>query len=124
MLRGAVVEAGLTIEILNRPQHAYSRLLIGSVPQLRTGWLEEAVAKEPASRCNPTLPRRPTPSDQCGLRLIPRRCKAASGSERAVAQNSARIGRAVSGPFLTLVAYRFMAVCVSMKPMTRARHHV
>jgi len=45
MLRGAVVEAGSTIDILNRPQHAYSKMLIGSVPQLRTGWLEEAVAK-------------------------------------------------------------------------------
>ena len=45
MLRGAVVEAGPTIDILNRPQHAYSKMLIGSVPQLRTGWLEEAVAK-------------------------------------------------------------------------------
>ncbi|MEJ7668112.1 MAG: ABC transporter ATP-binding protein [Casimicrobiaceae bacterium] len=45
MLRGAVVEAGLTIDVLNRPQHAYSKVLIGSVPQLRTGWLEEAVAK-------------------------------------------------------------------------------
>ncbi|MBA3324864.1 MAG: ABC transporter ATP-binding protein [Rhodobacteraceae bacterium] len=45
MLRGAVVEAGPTVDILNRPQHAYSKKLIGSVPQLRTGWLEEAVAK-------------------------------------------------------------------------------
>ncbi len=45
MLRGAVVEAGPTIDVLNRPQHAYSKVLIGSVPQLRTGWLEEAVAK-------------------------------------------------------------------------------
>lgn len=45
MLRGAVVEAGPTSAILNRPLHAYSKMLIGSVPQLRTGWLEEAVAK-------------------------------------------------------------------------------
>jgi peptide/nickel transport system ATP-binding protein len=45
MLRGAVVEAGPTSDILNRPRHAYSKVLIGSVPQLRTGWLEEAVAK-------------------------------------------------------------------------------
>ena len=45
MLRGAVVETGPTIDILNHPQHAYSKMLIGSVPQLRTGWLEEAVAK-------------------------------------------------------------------------------
>jgi peptide/nickel transport system ATP-binding protein len=45
MLRGAIVEAGPTIDILSRPQHAYSKLLIGSVPQLRTGWLEEAVAR-------------------------------------------------------------------------------
>ncbi|MEO6626126.1 MAG: ABC transporter ATP-binding protein [Burkholderiaceae bacterium] len=45
MLRGAVVEAGPTADILHRPQHAYSKMLIGSVPQLRTGWLEEAVAK-------------------------------------------------------------------------------
>ena len=45
MLRGEVVEAGLTWDILNQPQHAYTKVLIGSVPQLRTGWLEEAVAQ-------------------------------------------------------------------------------
>lgn len=48
MLRGSVVEAGPTSDILNRPRHAYSKILIGSVPQLRTGWLEEAVAKRAA----------------------------------------------------------------------------
>ena len=48
MLRGEVVEAGATADILSRPQHAYAQMLIGSVPQLRTGWLEEAVARRAA----------------------------------------------------------------------------
>ena len=43
MLNGRVVEAGPTRQIVQDPQHDYSKILIGSVPQLRTGWLEEAV---------------------------------------------------------------------------------
>jgi peptide/nickel transport system ATP-binding protein len=32
MQRGAVVEEGLTAEVFARPQHAYTRLLLASVP--------------------------------------------------------------------------------------------
>jgi len=55
MLRGEVVEAGPTQDILSHPQHAYTRVLISSVPQLRTGWLEEAVAKRSVIELPPGL---------------------------------------------------------------------
>ncbi|MEP6969023.1 MAG: hypothetical protein ABJA49_01195, partial [Betaproteobacteria bacterium] len=55
MLRGEVVEAGLTEDILRDPQHAYTKVLISSVPQLRTGWLEEAVAKRSMIDLPPSL---------------------------------------------------------------------
>jgi len=44
MYRGEIVERGTTDAVLNRPQHAYTKVLISSVPQLRIGWLEEAIA--------------------------------------------------------------------------------
>jgi peptide/nickel transport system ATP-binding protein len=44
MYRGAVVERGATDEVLNRPKHPYTKVLVASVPQLRVGWLEEAMA--------------------------------------------------------------------------------
>ena len=44
MYRGEIVEHGTTEAVLNRPQHAYTKVLISSVPQLRIGWLEEAIA--------------------------------------------------------------------------------
>jgi ABC-type glutathione transport system ATPase component len=37
MYRGHVVEQGATYEILNRPQHPYTQLLVGSAPGLTTG---------------------------------------------------------------------------------------
>lgn len=40
---GKVVEQGTTAAVLDNPQSPYTRLLISSVPQLRMGWLEEAV---------------------------------------------------------------------------------
>jgi peptide/nickel transport system ATP-binding protein len=55
MFRGEVVEAGPTQDILRNPKHAYTKLLISSVPQLRTGWLEEAVAKRSAIELPPSL---------------------------------------------------------------------
>ncbi len=39
---GKQVETGPTDRILGAPSHPYTRLLVASVPQLRTGWLEEA----------------------------------------------------------------------------------
>jgi len=44
MFRGAVVERGPTHRILTRPEHAYTRLLLSSVPRL--GWDPEQVARD------------------------------------------------------------------------------
>ena len=44
MHRGRIVEKGPTQDILHNPQHPYTQLLIGSVPHLRVGWLEEALS--------------------------------------------------------------------------------
>jgi peptide/nickel transport system ATP-binding protein len=43
MYRGEIVERGPTDEVLNRPQHPYTKVLVSSVPQLHTGWLETAI---------------------------------------------------------------------------------
>ncbi len=40
---GRVVEQGTTDKVLSPPYHPYTRLLISSVPELRTGWLEETM---------------------------------------------------------------------------------
>lgn len=39
---GRVAEQGPTDQVLTRPNHPYTRLLISSVPEPRMGWLEEA----------------------------------------------------------------------------------
>ena len=40
MRHGEVVEAGLTAEVLANPRHDYTRLLLDSVPEMRTDWLD------------------------------------------------------------------------------------
>jgi peptide/nickel transport system ATP-binding protein len=45
MRHGAVVERGPASEILTQPMHAYTRLLVASVPELQIGWLEEAARR-------------------------------------------------------------------------------
>ena len=40
---GRVAEQGITDRVLSPPYHPYTRLLISSVPEARTGWMEEAV---------------------------------------------------------------------------------
>ena len=45
---GRVVEKGSTDRVLSPPYHPYTRLLISSVPELRVGWLEEAVQTQEA----------------------------------------------------------------------------
>ena len=41
---GRVVEQGATRDVLAPPYHPYTRLLLSSVPELRTDWLDEVVA--------------------------------------------------------------------------------
>jgi peptide/nickel transport system ATP-binding protein len=45
---GRVVEQGPTDRVLSPPYHPYTRLLISSVPELRIGWLEEALETQVA----------------------------------------------------------------------------
>jgi peptide/nickel transport system ATP-binding protein len=45
MLRGEIVAQGMTPEIFAPPFHPYTERLISSVPEMRTEWLEEVLAK-------------------------------------------------------------------------------
>ena len=45
---GRVVEQGTADQVLSPPYHPYTRLLISSVPELRVGWLEEAMQTQEA----------------------------------------------------------------------------
>ena len=44
MLQGEVVEQGPKDDIFTPPHHDYTDLLLSSVPEMRTGWLEEVLA--------------------------------------------------------------------------------
>lgn len=48
MKSGQIVEAGPTQEVLERPQHPYTQLLISSVPEMRLGWLDETLEERRA----------------------------------------------------------------------------
>jgi peptide/nickel transport system ATP-binding protein len=50
MCNGEVVEYGTTEEILTPPHHGYTELLLTSVPDLRTDWLDEIRARRAAAR--------------------------------------------------------------------------
>ena len=41
MLHGEIIDFNRTEKILNPPYHEYTKLLLDSIPKLRTGWLEE-----------------------------------------------------------------------------------
>ena len=43
MYQGGLVEVGQKSEILNPPHPPYTELLLSSVPEMRVGWLEEAI---------------------------------------------------------------------------------
>jgi len=45
MLRGEVVAEGPTQQIFSPPFHPYTEKLISSVPEMRTDWLDEVLAK-------------------------------------------------------------------------------
>ena len=47
---GRVAEQGPTQRILSPPHHPYTRLLLSSVPEMRTGWLEDHRATQEAER--------------------------------------------------------------------------
>ena len=49
MRYGEVVEAGATADVLRPPHHAYTDLLLSSVPDLRVGWLEEVMVHRRAT---------------------------------------------------------------------------
>ena len=48
MYQGRIVEHGPTTQILHAPEHPYTKVLMASVPHLRVGWLEEAIAEREA----------------------------------------------------------------------------
>ncbi len=45
MSRGEIVEDGATEAVIHDSKHPYTKVLMGSVPHLRIGWLEEAIAE-------------------------------------------------------------------------------
>ncbi|MGR3197293.1 MAG: ABC transporter ATP-binding protein, partial [Paracoccus sp. (in: a-proteobacteria)] len=45
MQSGRVVEEGPTEQVFAAPREEYTRLLAGSVPELRVGWLDEVQAE-------------------------------------------------------------------------------
>ncbi|MFO1061411.1 MAG: oligopeptide/dipeptide ABC transporter ATP-binding protein [Dongiaceae bacterium] len=44
MYAGRIVETGATADIFRAPHHPYTDLLVRSVPELRTDWLDQAIA--------------------------------------------------------------------------------
>lgn len=53
LYRGDLVESGRTVDVVNDPQHPYTRLLVGSAPSLRTG----AIAREERAELRRLLAR-------------------------------------------------------------------
>ncbi|KRQ96833.1 ABC transporter ATP-binding protein [Bradyrhizobium valentinum] len=49
MHEGRIVQHGPKDEVLRPPHHPYTQLLISSVPQMRTDWLDEVLARRSAS---------------------------------------------------------------------------
>jgi peptide/nickel transport system ATP-binding protein len=45
MLKGEIVSQGPTAEIFAPPFHPYTEKLLSSVPEMRTDWLDEVLAK-------------------------------------------------------------------------------
>ena len=45
MRQGKVVEDGTVKDMLFPPRHEYTQLLLNSVPEMRTDWLDEAIIK-------------------------------------------------------------------------------
>ncbi|WP_371229609.1 ABC transporter ATP-binding protein [Roseovarius sp. 2305UL8-3] len=45
MLKGQIVEDDLTEKVMKDPSEDYTKILMGSVPHMRVGWLEDAIAE-------------------------------------------------------------------------------
>ncbi|HEX3982369.1 MAG TPA: ABC transporter ATP-binding protein [Acidisoma sp.] len=54
MLKGEKVAEGKTADIFDRPPDDYTRKLLLSVPEMRTDWLDEALARRDVWRAGPT----------------------------------------------------------------------
>jgi len=50
MYRGNIVASGDTQEVFSPPMHEYTEKLLTSVPELRTGWLDEVLNLRQATR--------------------------------------------------------------------------
>lgn len=73
MYAGRIVEEGRKADVFNAPAHPYTQLLLRSVPELRIGWLEDALA----NRKSVTDGKRMVMDDLCPFR---QRCpKAVAG---------------------------------------------
>jgi peptide/nickel transport system ATP-binding protein len=73
MYAGRVIESGPVSMVLSPPFHPYTRLLLMSVPELRAGWLERAVAStEAQSAANKSVEIRDSGCpffDRCPIRI-------------------------------------------------------
>ncbi len=49
MLQGEIVEQGMKDEIFTPPHHEYTELLLSSVPEMDTEWLNNLLAKRAAA---------------------------------------------------------------------------
>jgi peptide/nickel transport system ATP-binding protein len=57
MLKGRVVTSGPTVDVFAPPYHPYTELLLSSVPEMRSEWLDEVLAKR-AGAVTPTARQR------------------------------------------------------------------
>ena len=48
MLKGECVAEGPTAAVFSPPMHPYTEKLIGSVPEMRTDWLDDVLMKREA----------------------------------------------------------------------------
>ena len=53
MRNGVIVANGPTADVLKPPHHAYTELLLSSVPEMRTDWLDEVARERDAMKAAP-----------------------------------------------------------------------
>ena len=54
MHRGKVVQQGTKSQVLTPPHHPYTELLLSSVPEMRTGWLDDVIHARSRQQSGPT----------------------------------------------------------------------